>query len=128
MTTTASPKHRLRTTLIIAASILVIAGIAGGTVLLLKHFTPVKITNAPNNTAQTDDAPIKKAEELFAKGDYTGAKAQYQSILDTYKNQKNEAGVKDIEVQLQIVEAATKAPQEPQNTDRNRVIMGPKPE
>lgn len=119
----ASSNHRLRTILIIAASLLVIGGIAAGTILTLRHFTPVKMTeNSPESPSVR--SPLEKANELFAKGDYTGAKSAYENIRQTYQTQNNEAGVKDMEAQLQILEATAKSPKDPVNTDKGRVIMG----
>lgn len=118
----ASSNHRLRTILIIAASLLVVGGIAAGTMLTLKHFTPVKMTN--NSSEASVSSPLEKANELFAKGDYTGAKSAYENIRQTYKAQNNEAGVKDMDAQLQILEATAKAPKDPVNTDKGRIIMG----
>lgn len=126
MTTSLQTHPRLKTALVIAGSILVIAGIAGGTILLLKHFTPVKMSGPVENTAPTatDSSPQKKAEELFAKGDFAAAKTEYERALETYKSQKNEAAAKDIEMQLQVLEATSKAQQEPQNTNKTRIVMG----
>lgn len=118
----ASSNHRLRTILIIAASLLVVGGIAAGTMLTLKHFTPVKMTS--NSSEASVSSPLEKANELFAKGDYTGAKSAYENIRQTYKAQNNEAGVKDMDAQLQILEATAKAPKDPVNTDKGRIIMG----
>lgn len=117
---------RFKTALIIAGSILVIAGIAGATLLLLKHFTPVKMTETTNNTAKSDSdiSPQKKAEELFAKGDFAGAKTEYEHALEGYRSQKNETAAKDVEMQLQILEATSKAPQEPENKDQQRIVVG----
>ena len=122
-------KSRYRTILIVVASILIITSAAGGTILLLKQYAPVKTEDmASSESVKNEVSPVKKAEDLFAKGDYAGAKTQYQSVLETYKAQHNEAGAKDIEMQLRIIDATAKAPQAPQNTDRNRVVVGSKPE
>lgn len=127
MTTSLSTRSRFKTVLIITGSILVIAGIAAGTILALKHFTPIKMTQDSSET-KTDLSPIEKADALFAKGDYTGAKSAYQNILQTYQAQNNEAGAKDIELQLQIIDATAKSQKDPQNTDEGRVVIGSKPQ
>lgn len=121
-------KPRYRKVLIIVASILAIAGGAGGTILLLRQFAPDRMTNTAK-TATPDERPsLKKAEDLFAKGDYTGAKTQYQGVLETYKSKNDQASVKDIEIQLQIVDATAKAEKAPQNTDKGKVSVGSKAE
>lgn len=118
----ASSNHRLRTILIIAASLLVVGGIAAGTILTLKHFTPVKMTgDSPESSVRS---PLEEANQLFAKGDYTGAKSAYENIRQTYKAQNNEAGVKDMDAQLQILDATAKSQKDPVNTDKGRIIMG----
>lgn len=120
---------RYRNILIIAASILIVVGAGGGTILLLKHYAPVKMSDGTTTETKTIDvASLKKAEDLYAKGDYSSAKAEYQDILETYKAQNNEAGVKDIEMQLKVLDAAAKAPAAPQNTDKGRVTAGSQPE
>jgi hypothetical protein len=126
MTTSPLTHPRFKTALIIAGSVLVMAGIAGTTILLLKHFTPVKMTETTNNTAQStlDNSPQQKAEALFAKGDFAGAKTEYERALDKYKAEKNDAAAKDVEMQLQILESTSKAQQEPQNTNKTRIVMG----
>lgn len=113
--------------LIIAASALIITGAGGGTFLLLKQFAPFKTTD-PAATSEDITSSLKKAQDLFAKGDFAGAKAEYQSILDTYKAQNNESGVADMEMQLRVVEATAKAPQAPRNTDKGKVTVGSQPE
>lgn len=127
MTASLFTKSRYRNALIIVASILVVGSGAGGTILLLKHYAPIKTTNTNSETIQDDSSSLKKAEDLFAKGDYIGAKTQYQSVLETYKSQDNQAGVKDIEMQLKVIDATTQAEKAPQNTDKNRVIVGSDP-
>jgi hypothetical protein len=121
-------KSRYRTIFIILAAILVIASGAGGTILLLRQFAPARMTDTVSETTQPDSSSLKKAEDLFAKGDYAGAKTQYQGVLETYKSQKNEAGVKDIEMQLKVLDATANAEQAPQNTDKGRITVGSKPE
>ena len=118
----ASSNHRLRTILIIAGSLLAIGGIAAGTILTLKHFTPVKMTSTSSETSVS--SPLEKANELFAKGDYAGAKSAYENIRQTYEAQNNEAGVKDMDTQLQILDATAKSQKDPVNTDKNSYIMG----
>lgn len=120
-------KPRYRNVLIIIVSILVVAGGAGGTLLLLRQFAPVRTIDTTSENAQTDSTPIKKAEDLFAKGDYAGAKTQYQAALETYKSQDNQAKVADIEMQLKVIDATAKSEKLPQNTDRSRVTVGSKP-
>lgn len=127
MTVLPFTKSRYRNVLIIVASILVVGSGAGGTILLLKHYDPIKTTDTTSETIQDDSLSLKKAEDLFAKGDYAGAKTQYQSVLDTYKSQKNEAGVKDIEMQLKVLDATAQAPPAPQNTDKGRITVGSAP-
>lgn len=119
-------KTRYRTVLLIAASVVVIAGAAIGTVLLLKHYGPFKQANT-SETASDTRSPLQKAEDLYEKGDYAGAKTQYQSILNDYKSQKNEAAAKDIEMQIKVIDATASAPKAPQNTDRTRVTAGTAP-
>lgn len=130
MTASLSTKSRFRTVLIVVASTLIVVGAASGTILLLKRYAPAKTSDdiAIQTPTSADMTPLKKAENLFAKGDYTGAKTQYQSILETYKSQNNETGIKDVEMQLQIIDATANAKQAPQNTDRNRVTAGSKSE
>ena len=117
-------KNRYRILLLITGAILIVAGAATGTILLLKQFGPARVSESTSETATDTTSPLKKAEELFAKGDYAGAKVQYQSILDTYRTQKNEAGAKDIEMQLKVIDATASAETAPQNTDRTRVSAG----
>lgn len=121
-------KSRYRTILLIIASVLVVGGAAAGTIVLLKQFGPARITDSVSEPTADTSLPLEKAEDLFAKGDYAGAKTQYQSVLDTYKSQNNDAGVKDVEMQLKIIDATASAQQAPQNTDRNRIQAGPQPE
>ncbi len=111
--------------LIAATSVLVVAGAAGGTILILKQYAPVKTTNTDSSeVTQSTTASLKKAEELFAKGDYVAAKSQYQNLLDTYKSQDNESAAKDIEMQIKVIDATAQAEKAPQNTDRTRVVAG----
>lgn len=120
---------RLRNILIVAGSLLIVAGIAAGTAFMMKQFTPVKIGGESASNRQSSQTPQQKAEELLKKGDYAGAKAQYELALKEYKSSNNATAANDVEIQLQIIEATTtKAEKAPQNTDRNRVIMGPKPQ
>lgn len=121
-------KSRYRTIFIILAAILVVGSGAGGTILLLRQFAPVRTTDTTNEATQLDSTSLKKAEDLFAKGDYAGAKTQYQGVLETYKSQKNEAGVKDVEMQLKVLDATAKTEKAPQNTDKSRITVGSKPE
>lgn len=129
MTASLLKKSRYRTILIVVSSILIVVGAAGGTILLLKRYAPVKMSDDIASKPITSDiSPLKKAEALFAKGDYEGAKTQYQSILESYKSQNNEAGMKDIEMQIKIIDATAQTKQAPQNTDRTRVTAGSKPQ
>jgi hypothetical protein len=119
-------KSRNRTVLIVIASILIVGVSAAGAIVLLKNFGPHKqASTSAESTEKTSVSPLKKAENLFAEGDYAGAKAQYQTILETYKAENNQAGVADIEMQLKVIDATAQAQQTPQNTDKNRVTVGP---
>lgn len=117
---------RYRNILLVAVSILVVAGAAGGAILLLRHFAPVK-EPAISQPAADDRSALMKAQDLFAKGDYAGAKTQYQSVLETYRAQKNEVAAKDVEMMIKAVDATAKAPAVPQNTNKNRVTVGSAP-
>jgi hypothetical protein len=128
MTTSLSKKSRYQTILLIAGSLLIVAGAAFGTIFLLKQYGPDKVSNTTEETTANGTSSLKKAEALFSKGDYAGAKTQYQSILQDYKAQKNETAAADIEMQLKVIDATAQAEKAPQNTDRNRVIVGSKPE
>lgn len=128
MTTSLSKKSRYQTILLIAGSLLIVAGAAFGTIFLLKQYGPDKVANTADETTTSGTSSLKKAEALFSKGDYAGAKTQYQSILQDYKAQKNETAAADIEMQLKVIDATAQAEKAPQNTDRNRVIVGSKPE
>jgi outer membrane protein assembly factor BamD (BamD/ComL family) len=116
--------------LIIAISILVVAGIAAGTALMLSRFTPVKIGDESNSSQQEPSKTAKqRADELFQKGDYAAAKTQYEIALKEYQASNNTVAAEDVKMQLQIVQAtSTKAEKAPQNTDRNRVVMGSQPQ
>jgi flagellar basal body-associated protein FliL len=119
-------KSRYRTLLIIIASIIIVIASAAGAITLLKHFAPEKLTGrSVETTEQPAVSPLKKAEDLFAKGHYSGAKAQYQTVLETYKSENNQAGIADVKMQLQIIEKAAAATPAPQNTDKGKVSAGP---
>lgn len=123
MATGFQPFHRFKLPLIIIGSLVAIAGIGLVTIHFMKQFTPVKITESTTQV-QAEKTPQQRADELLAKGDFEGAKAQYEIALKEYESSKNAAGVQDVKMQLQIVEATAKAEPLPQNTDRNRVVMG----
>jgi hypothetical protein len=127
MAASTSKKSRFRTILLITGSLLIVAGAAAGTIFLLKQYGPDK-ANSGDETSSDNLSPLKKAEDLFAKGDYDGARTQYQSILEDYKAQKNEAGAADIEMQLRVIDATAAAPKEPQNTNRGKVTVGSTPQ
>lgn len=119
-------KPRYRIIFIVIASILIVGASAAGAITLLKHFAPSRQASQTTETTKTAAvSPTKKAEELFAKGDYSGAKTEYQNALETYKSANNQAGIADVQMQLQIIDATTKAAPAPQNTDKTRVIAGP---
>jgi hypothetical protein len=119
-------KPRYRTIFIVIASILIVGVSAAGAIVLLKNFAPNRQASHSADTAEkTAVSPTKKAEELFAKGDYSGAKVQYQNALETYKAENNQAGIADVQMQLQIIDTTSKAAPAPQNTDKGRVIAGP---
>lgn len=114
-----------RNILIITISILVVAGIAAGTALMLSRFAPVKMSDKSDSSQQSSKTAKQKADELFQSGDYAAAKTQYEIALKEYQASNNAAAAEDVKMQLQIVQAtATKAEKTPQNTDRNRVVMG----
>lgn len=128
MTNNTTPrKRRLHRALIIAASVLLVGGIAFGTILMLKQFTPINLTKNTSDQASTK-SPVDRAGELLAKGDYDGAKSAYESILKTYKAQGNEAGVQDMEAQLQAVEALAQSTKDPENTNKSRISTGSQPQ
>lgn len=128
MATSSQTHHRLKIPLIIAGSLIAVAGMALATIYLMKQFTPVKMSESTSQTPVATKTPQQKADELFAKGDYEGAKTQYEIALKEYESSNNATAAQDVKMQLQIVEATAKAEPLPQNTDRNRVVMGSQPQ
>lgn len=122
MTKTPFKQSRIKVATIATISVIAVAAVAAGTIVFLKN-NPF---SGGANTAKTDStsSPTQKAEELMAKGDLAGAKTQYESVLATYKAQKNETGVKDIEVQLQIIDATSKASKDPERNGSAKITSG----
>jgi hypothetical protein len=130
MKTSPMSNPRTRKILIITSSILVVALIAAGTALMLSRFTPVKVDDkSAAGQQESDKTARQRADDLFQKGDYAAAKTQYEIALKEYQASNDTVAAEDVKMQLQIVQATTeKSEKAPQNTDRNRVIMGSQPQ
>ena len=102
--------HRARTVILIAASFLIIGGVAAATVFTLKRFAPVKKDIAATSDTQQSPADAKRdqANTSFAKGKYTDALAQYKEAYTLYTNAGDTSSAADMKQQVEIVEATIK--------------------
>ena len=97
--------------LLVFVSLIVVAGIAVGTITLLAHFFPKESADPAVTLTPEQQAAEQAAKELAAgqksedTGDTAAAIASYKEALAQYQAAGDEAGVQGVQLKLQYLES-----------------------
>jgi hypothetical protein len=108
-------KHSvIKRILLVLAGLVVVAGIAGGTIALLAHFFPKSATESAVTLTPKQQAAKKAAEDLASgkksedTGETAAAIASYKEALKNYQAAGDKAGEQGVQLKLQYLESLSK--------------------